>query len=233
MVRSLFFRLPIWLLLLAWPLPGRTYAQQAGAAITFPRQGQPIQGTLAITGTAVHPALDRYELAFAYEPNPLGTWFPIGEPVRSAVVDGNLAVWDVSGITDGSYTLRLRVYGQDGAAVEAVVTGVLVQNTPPTSTPPPASSTPAITVTPAPAGTSTPLVEQPPTTTPRPPGAGPGDGGPGGEFLNGQQVQGAFWAGVRLAFVLFLILGVYAGLRAALRPRLYRWLRQVLQGRQR
>ncbi len=234
-------RLSPLLALLALLTAHAARAQQAGTALlTFPRQGEPVKGEVVITGAATHPQFDHYELAFAYEPNPTGTWFLLGDPGLSLVQDGQLATWDVSGLTDGQYSLRLQVLGQDGSTLEAVVSGVLIQNTPPTATPPPAPTEPP----PPPSPTAEVVVEQPPTPTPEaasPAGTGapPGTPVPGGESaagsgsIGGGQIGRAFLGGVMASFGLFLLIGLYSGLRAVLRPRLRRWLRQTLEELQR
>jgi hypothetical protein len=74
---------------------------------------------------------------FGYAEDATGTWFPIGESVDTPVIDGRLALWDTLGLTDGDYSLMLRVWLQDGRALEAVVSGVRVRNytTVPTAAP--------------------------------------------------------------------------------------------------
>src|SRR4030067_616548 len=98
------------------------------AELTSPHPGQVVSGLVTLSGTAAHPAFNRYELSFAYDEDPTDTWFSIGEPVDTRVIDGRLALWDTSTITDGDYSLRLRVWLQDGRSLEAVVPGVHVRN---------------------------------------------------------------------------------------------------------
>jgi hypothetical protein len=139
-----------WAWLAAW-LPASSAAAQAPGfcEITQPATGGVVTGLATLVGTASLPAFDHYDLAFAYSQNPTDTWFPIGDAYRTAVNDGRLAVWDTTGITDGSYDLRLRVWPTSGDPLTAVVHGVRVRNysavetgtpaptplTPPTSTP--------------------------------------------------------------------------------------------------
>jgi hypothetical protein len=90
-------------------------------AITSPSMGQVLQGQVPITGTSDSPNFVSAELAFAYASNPTNTWFLIStsfQPVTNDV----LATWDTTSISDGSYTLRLRVNLLDGSFQDATVT---------------------------------------------------------------------------------------------------------------
>jgi hypothetical protein len=220
------------LLLGAFP-PGQAYAQDQGvAAITAPLEGAVVSGLVPIIGTATHPQFQRYELAFAYDPNPTNTWFSVGEPSASQIVNDVLGSWDSTGLTDGTYVLRLRVYWSDHDFLETVVHRVRVQNAPPTATVTPPAA--AATGTPAPSviEVSTPtavsgtqsVIALPPTSTPRPtPGAVGLVGSRGSPVittrLNATMVADAFLNGVRLTVVIFALLGTYIGLRVFLRSR--------------
>jgi hypothetical protein len=153
--------------------------QDAAAVITSPQSGEPVRGSVQITGSALHPAFQRYELYFTVEPGE--NWVFIGEARTNPVSNGVLGTWETGGLPDGNYSLRLRVVRQDGNYDEGFARNIVVANTtPPTPTP---TDTPAFdaeatlpppiesVVTPTPAATPTPaLVEQPeiPTPTPRP-----------------------------------------------------------------
>jgi hypothetical protein len=104
-----------------------------------------------------------------------------------------------------------------------------VQNTAPTQPPPavtPGTATPPgvdITLPATPTPTA-PGIDLPPTATAQPtavPGQSGGSGGPastGGSIrINGALIGAAFLAGVRLTVISFVLLGVYAAVRAALR----------------
>lgn len=148
-------------------IPAAPAAAQAPgfAEITQPTQGGTATGVATLEGTAYLPTFDHYDLAFAYSQNPTDTWFPIGDEYRASVQDGRLAVWDTSGIADGTYDLRLRVWPTAGDPLIAYVRGVRVRNytpietgtpapTPlsqPTATAVPASPTPFPTPMPVPA----------------------------------------------------------------------------------
>ncbi len=170
----------ISLALMAWPTHTSLAAPQTQgpiAAITSPTDGQQLQGTISITGSANHPEFDRYELAFGPEPNPNDAWqvFSTGQqPVDNNV----LGVWNTSVVGDGTYSLRLRVVRKDSNYDEAYVRGLRVVNQQPIDTPTPNEPVatfppePTTDVGAAPGVEATPvivttvLVEQPPTSLP-------------------------------------------------------------------
>jgi hypothetical protein len=207
----------------------RAQAQDQGVAIiTSPLEGALLNGLVPITGSATHPQFQRYELAFGYSPNPTDTWFSLQAPATSQVINEVLGTWDTTKITDGLYVLRLRVFYAEGAYLETFVANVRVQNsTPAAPTALPATAGPAPTATPdALSATATvPVIDLPPTATPRPetPGGGLGGDDPAGGVpagrINASMIGAAFLDGVRLTVISFLILAAYATLRAVLRWR--------------
>src|SRR3972149_3337738 len=77
-------------------------AQDQGiAAIYSPLEGAFLSSEVPITGTATHDQFVRYELAFAYSPNPTDTWFPIAPSGAGQVINDVLARWDTTQISDG------------------------------------------------------------------------------------------------------------------------------------
>ena len=164
------------------------------AELTSPQPGQVVSGLVTLSGTADHPAFNRYELSFAYDEDPTDTWFSIGEPVDTRVIDGRLALWDTSTITDGDYSLRLRVWLQDGRSLEAVVPGVHVRNYStdpviPTAVPPEAGRPqPTPTLPAAQAG-----IEAPPEPPPSEPSA-----------------PSPFWIGAAVSLTLLAAVAAYA-----------------------
>ena len=208
---------------------GSTSAQTQGVAvITSPLDGAILNGLAPITGTATHPKFQRYELAFAYSPNPTGNWFAIQAPVNTQVVNEIIGRWDTTQISDGLYTLRLRVYYSDTAFLEAFVQSVRVENATPTPSVSAAETpTPPVAITLPPLATPTstataPGIQLPPTGTPLAGGAGNGSALPpdtSSTRINGGLIGQAFLAGVRLTVICFLLLAAYAGVRAALRLR--------------
>lgn len=105
------------------------------AEITQPAEGQAVDGIVTIQGTATHPAFRAFDLAFSFDPDPTETWFPLGEPIDTPVVDGRLAIWDTGPISDGNYRLRLRVLIDGGEPLVAIIRDLRVRNYTPTEAP--------------------------------------------------------------------------------------------------
>lgn len=141
--------------------------QLSGASVTYPRDGETIQGQVAIRGTANIPDFWKYELHYSPEPPVGDRWIPIGGIVETPVVDGLLGVWDTTKVPDGSYALRLRVARRDGNYIEIFVRNLVVANQAPLPTPTPTPVAPEPTPTPIPP-TPTVIIELPATPTPAP-----------------------------------------------------------------
>ncbi len=151
--------LPLTLLLLA-------VQDTPPVAITFPAPGQAIHAEVTITGTTDVLGFTSSRLEFSYESNPTDTWFTL-QTSTQPVIDFPLAVWDTTLISDGDYTLRLRVFMEDGTFQEITVP-IKVQNDTPILAP-----TPVVTSTPnlLDVGLPTPFLvaaSPTPTLTPRP-----------------------------------------------------------------
>lgn len=146
--------------LLALLVFGAARAQTAAPVITAPQAGQTLQGVVMVTGSSAVEGFLSADVAFAYADDPTGTWFLIAASDQP-VSEGVLAVWDTTGITDGVYDLRLRVFLVDGTSLEDLVPDLRVRNYTPPDTPTP---------TPAPTPTETPVLLTPvvPTATPLP-----------------------------------------------------------------
>lgn len=127
------------------------------AEITQPAEGQAVQGIVTIQGTATHPTFRAFDLSFSFDPDPSETWFPLGEPTDTPVVDGRLAIWDTGPISDGNYRLRLRVLIEGGEPLVAIIRDLRVRNYTPTE--PPSGPAP-IAATSALEPTQPPKVEQ-------------------------------------------------------------------------
>ncbi|MEZ4766891.1 MAG: hypothetical protein R2844_00485 [Caldilineales bacterium] len=217
--------------------------QGAAATISSPASGAIVSGAVQVTGSALHPEFDRYELYYTVEPGE--NWVFIGEPGRQQVSNGFLATWNTGGLPDGNYSLRLRVVRRDGNYDEGYARNLVVANTtPPTPTPEP-SPTPGeiaplpqpvdAVVTPTPEATATPVsVELPEiaTPTPRPsPTATPEedqvavapeeDSGAGSltSALDTESLRSSFVRGLTLAGAVFLAVGAFFGIR-----RLLTWI---------
>mgnify|MGYP001255452584 CR=1 FL=1 len=226
----------------------RPLFQDAAAVISSPQSGASVRGSVQITGSALHPAFQRYELYYTVEPGE--NWVFMGDANTTPVSNGLLGVWETGGLPDGNYSLRLRVVRQDGNYDEGFARNVVVANTtPPTPTP---TDTPAfdveatlpppiegvVTPTPPPTPTAA-AVQQPdiPTPTPRPsPSATPeaqqqtaasGNDSPSDssgsasltDAIEGSTLQSSFVRGASLTAAIFLAVGAFFGLR-----RLLIWL---------
>jgi len=111
--------------------------------VISPKQGDVLQGTVAIAGSTNVVGFKSAEVSFSYDSGTAPNWFLITE--SDQVVDNNtLAEWDTSIITDGNYKLLLRVYVEDGKPVDTIVTGLRVRNYTTIETPTPS----AVQVTP-------------------------------------------------------------------------------------
>ena len=113
-------------------------AQAPGYAnITTPRDGDEVHGLVTIIGSAFHPSFEFYDLAFAYPDDPTNTWFQIGDQVESPIREGELGIWDTSGISEGEYQLRLRVVLTNGTVIETLVNNLQISRQPSLASPTP------------------------------------------------------------------------------------------------
>jgi hypothetical protein len=102
--------------------------------ITSPETGQVVQGLVIVSGTVTVLGFSSYELSFAYQDDPTGTWFTL-QNSSLPVFEDELGVWDTTTMTDGDYSLRLRVFLLDGSERETIVPGLRVRNYTPVPTP--------------------------------------------------------------------------------------------------
>lgn len=209
--------------------------QDESVTLTAPAEGQTVSGVVVISGAAASPQFQRYELEFAYEPNPTDAWFPIQDPTLTPQPGGALGQWNTAGISDGVYLIRLRLYRLDGSFAEAFIHNVLLSNgmpTPPGPATPVGATAPAEATSPAPTATGA-IVELPPTSTPRPTATAGAPSGPDtlGPTLSLSTFARSFVAGIGWAVVAFLVMGAYGYLRPMIRPRLRRLIRDLLRPR--
>lgn len=130
-----FFSLLLLGLLL--PIPFQTASGQGGdVAILSPAEGEGVKGQVLVTGYIKATGYTGYDLEFAYTGKEDAGWLPIATAERPAE-EGLLGTWDTTAISDGNYSLRLRVYFSGGEVSEHVITGIRVRNYSPmeTSTP--------------------------------------------------------------------------------------------------
>lgn len=179
--------LPAFLVLLflwmSWPAPGA--AQQASPTslaqpltpggtetppqptslppgISTPLEEATLRGRVTISGHA--PA--GWELAFGYRDDPTGTWFRLANSPEPLTGDF-LTDWDTTLLTDGLYTLRLRVFAPE--AVQEYRVNIRIRNTTPEETPTPAGTpTPTATASPTPLPSATPTITHTPAPPPTP-----------------------------------------------------------------
>lgn len=145
-----------------WVQPAPLHAQ---SGITSPATGATVNGDIPIFGTAVIDPFQKYELHYKMEPSGDDAYIYFdGNTVP--VVDGQLGVWQASGLAPGIYSLRLRVVKNDGNYAEYFAQNLSVNQSDVTPTPevtetpsePTPTPIPTMTFTPAPQ--PTPVVGQ-------------------------------------------------------------------------
>ena len=198
----------IFLVMLVFPLHPALAQEEDQVVISSPEEGQVVRGVLTISGSVTALGFASYELSFAYEDDSTQTWFALTSS-SLPVFEGELGTWDTSTLTDGNYSLRLRVFLLDGSVQETTVSGLRVRNYTPIPT---STFTPTVTpvvqfapptaqlIAPAPA-TVTPSL---PTPTPMPPNP---------VSLAESSISDALGQGVALALLLFVIFGLLLRLR--------------------
>ncbi len=201
-MNKLFFTLVLAISLLSSSLQ----AADQQVTIDSPKPGEALQGNVEIKGTTQMDGFQSYQVSFSYQHDSTYTWFPISEG-KDPVKEGNLATWDTTTITDGTYRLRVKVFLKDGRTMQALVTGLRVRNYTAIET-----STPA---PPSESGTES-------VSTPE-----PGDYAPSGATLTPQggnpvsidksNLADSLLKGGIAAMVLFILLGVYFAIRTLFR----------------
>ncbi len=176
------------------------------AVVTSPKPGEALQGKISISGTVQAEGFQSYEVSFSYQRDTTNTWFLIDQG-KEVVTAGPLASWDTTTISDGTYRLRLTVFLKDGKAVQTMVTGLRVRNytTVETATPAPVNASGTeIVATPLPAD------YKPNFQTPTPLGFNPAQ-------VTKQDLNNSLMYGGLAALGLFVILGLYLGVRSLFR----------------
>lgn len=103
--------------------------------ITYPVSGSQIAGFITIVGSASHPRFLQYALEYGPDPNPGNLWYALMAPSRQPVINGGMASWNTTTVSDSTYQLRLHVWLNDGTETFALVTGLRVSNRQPTAVP--------------------------------------------------------------------------------------------------
>lgn len=191
-------KLPVIFALFFW-------MQSTTVAITSPQPGDNLRGQVEILGTMDVPNFASAELAFSYDaPSPAESWFTI-QTFPQPVQNPTLAVWDTTTVTDGDYTLRLRVFLTDGSSQDVVVSGLKIRNDEPLTTATPTSTAQADiqlfetaappTLTPRPQ----PTLQTFPSPTPLPPNPA---------SVTSSSIYVNFGRGALIVLVLFIFVGI-------------------------
>jgi hypothetical protein len=123
-------------------LPAQAQQTEESEIVVFsPQPGEAVQGLVQIVGTVDPEGFRSYEIAFAFMDDATQTWFQVASG-STPVIQGVLAEWDTTVLTDSNYNLLLRVHFQNGAEEELILDGIRVRNysTIETSTPAPTGS---------------------------------------------------------------------------------------------
>lgn len=162
-------------------LPPGASAGQINLGITYPFDGQQVEGVVAVVGSAEVPDFAYYQVEYgeSFEP---GAWGIVAGPVAQSVANGELARWDVTALpNEGPHVLRVVAVDRQGGRFESPAVRVVVAQAAPTATPvetPTETPTPTETTTPtetptaapspSPTATETPVVLPTPSDTPTP-----------------------------------------------------------------
>jgi hypothetical protein len=185
-------------------------------AIDSPASGQAVEGEIEIRGSNAVDGFQSYEVAFASAGDSTQSWNLIlhnAQPIQ----DGIMAVWDTNAIPNGVYYLRLLIIKADGSQSVVTVGNIHVRNGPDktnllsptimyvTQEPVEQTSTPASQQKLLPGEHSLPSTPAPLPTNPA--------------EITPQKVMQTFGTGAALSIGVFVLLGVYTGLRAILNGR--------------
>ena len=119
--------------------------EAAQVSISAPAGGEVVQGVAEVLGFTQVPGFISAEVSFGYQNDPTHTWFLL-QASQKPIMQGTLASWDTTTISDGTYRLRLVVFLKDGSTQEAIQEGVRVRNYSPIETSTPMQPTPIMEV---------------------------------------------------------------------------------------
>ena len=208
----------------AGPQQGTPPPAESRALIDSPSPGSAVAGIVMITGTVVAPDFLSYQLEYAPDPTLSSVpWTPVQGAVSQQVPGGILGAWDTTGLPEGRYILRLRMNRHNAEPIDYEVRVVVTNATPTPTYMPPTRTPTAVPSTPTPGPSPTPLIEQPPTRTPRPHAAlSPADSPPGAADspLQLDRLGRAARQGALFSLLAFGALGLYAVVRAGSRGEL-------------
>jgi hypothetical protein len=196
-----------------------------GQIISPQPNAEPLRGQVEIVGIATHPDFWKYDI-YALTGRAEDEWIPIITGVEQRVDSpARLAVWDTTKVPDYEYILLLRVWDRSQGLQDFQFERYAVLNSRPADTPTTEpTATPVELLPTLPPQTPTVLIEQPPTSTPRP---SPTPGGPATatptsspsvlSSLNLEGWQESFCNGALLVSAAFALWGVVWILRQAVR----------------
>jgi hypothetical protein len=179
-------------------------AQSTNITIVSPQAGDVLRGQVDIVGNMDVPNFASAELAFSYADS-AESWFTIQtfpQPAKEPVI----AVWDTTTVTDGDYTLHLRVFLQDGSSQDVVVSDLKIRNDTPLPTESPTATLPSQFSTPLPTSTAPPESSLPTFPSPTPLPANPASVTQSSIYLN-------FARGALITLVLFAFFSLILRLR--------------------
>ncbi|NDJ53830.1 MAG: hypothetical protein GYB68_12215 [Chloroflexi bacterium] len=204
------------------PVPATATPTTGLAIISSPAENAIVSGIVQISGTAIDQDFFFYVLEYAADPViSEEDWVQFQPSVTQPIQEGVLGAWNTTAIADGPVFLRVRIIRNDGSELIGIVR-VQVSNATATQLPTvPPTFTPTVEPgTPTPGPSPTPIIQQPPTRTPRP-GFAPGAPTPlptpinfDDSPLNPERLRGAALTGVFATVGVFAAVGLYVLLRA-------------------
>lgn len=180
-------------------------ALTAGLYITYPEAGGTVSGIVEVRGSVPDAGFESAQLEYSYTNATTSTWFLIARLDR-VIQDDVMAKWDTTTISDGIYTLRLKVNYRNGKSDGIKLENINVANyTRPGQTPVGAIPSEAIS-TPVPVNPQ--ITEIHPTPLPANPAS-----------INGDQFMNSLFVGSLAAAGILAIVGIYSALRRYRRRR--------------
>jgi hypothetical protein len=180
-------------------------AQTNNISIVSPQPGDTLRGHVDIVGNMDVPNFASAELAFSYASNPADSWFTI-QAFPLPVKNPTLATWDTTMLTDGDYTLHLRVLLQDGSSQDVVVSDLKIRNDAPLSVETPTATPSAQISVAVPTSTIQPATALPVFPSPTPLPANPAS-------VTSPSIYLFFARGALIAFVFFIFISLILRLR--------------------
>jgi len=183
-------------------IPDKLFQVSEHPRVESPQPGDVLKGKVSIKGSTDVLDFQSAEVSFRYEDDPGNTWYLIQQS-SEAVRDGTLAVWDTTTITDGIYRLRVSVSLSDNRTAEVDIPNLRVRNYSPVET---STPSPSINVVQQPVEIkSTATVASYPTPTNLPDNPAQ---------VTSVRLIFSLVQGATFTVILFVLLGIYLGLRA-------------------